>query len=121
LNNPTWKILWSLKVPAKVKIFVWRVLHGIIPLKDILFKRYIGTDGQCPLCNSYPEDISHMLFKCQGATNIWMALGISNIINNVCSTGMAGAKIMEDLLKSPAALVPGYSSLKVQDLIAVAS
>jgi hypothetical protein len=32
-TNLTWKVLWKLKIPSKVKIFMWRALHGIMPLK----------------------------------------------------------------------------------------
>jgi hypothetical protein len=34
--NPVWKTVWKLKIPNKVKKkIVWRVLHGILPLKSI--------------------------------------------------------------------------------------
>jgi hypothetical protein len=29
--SPVWKKLWKLNIPAKVKIFGWRLLHGLIP------------------------------------------------------------------------------------------
>jgi hypothetical protein len=50
-NNPVWKILWCLKLPSKVKIFIWHSLHGIVPLKCILANRHIGTSGACPICS----------------------------------------------------------------------
>jgi hypothetical protein len=50
-HNPVWRILWKLKIPSKVKIFIWRALHGIFPLKSILANRHIGTSGTCPVCN----------------------------------------------------------------------
>jgi hypothetical protein len=34
--NPVWKTVWRMKIPSKIKIFLWRALHGIIPLKCIL-------------------------------------------------------------------------------------
>jgi hypothetical protein len=45
INNPVWKTLWKLKIPSKVKIFIWRALHGILPLKCILANRHIPTPG----------------------------------------------------------------------------
>jgi hypothetical protein len=85
LNNPTWKILWKLDVPAKVKIYCWRIMHGVLPLKAILFGRHIGTSGVCPICNQEEENVLHMVFKCQGAVNIWRALGFEHMISEYCS------------------------------------
>jgi hypothetical protein len=31
-TNLVWKVLWKLKISSKCKIFVWRALHGIVPL-----------------------------------------------------------------------------------------
>jgi hypothetical protein len=45
ITNPVWKVLWKLLIPGKVKIFIWRALHGILPLKSILINRHIGTLG----------------------------------------------------------------------------
>jgi hypothetical protein len=48
--NPVWRSLWKLNVPVKIKIFIWRTLHGIIPLKCILANRHIGDSAACPIC-----------------------------------------------------------------------
>jgi hypothetical protein len=40
-TDDSWKQIWSLKVPPKVKVFWWRVLHEFIPAKDILHHRHI--------------------------------------------------------------------------------
>jgi hypothetical protein len=81
VNNPVWKILWRMKIPSKVKIFMWRALHGILPLKSILYNRHIGTTGGCPICNQGPEDISHLLFQCETARELWNNLGIADLIS----------------------------------------
>jgi hypothetical protein len=44
-TNPVWEALWKLKIPGKVKIFSWRALHGILPLKCILANRHIGESA----------------------------------------------------------------------------
>ena len=60
-NDQVWKALWNLDVPAKIKIFGWRVLHGIVPCRAILANRHIGNSGRCPVCEVGCEDIKHML------------------------------------------------------------
>jgi hypothetical protein len=79
-ENPTWKTLWNLAVPAKVKIYCWRIMHGVIPLKAILFSRHIGTTVICPVYDQHPEDILHMVFKCSRSALIWEALGVTDVM-----------------------------------------
>jgi hypothetical protein len=49
-------------VPAKIKIFAWRAMHGIIPLKCVLANRHIGVSSECPICQLDAEDVRHLLF-----------------------------------------------------------
>jgi hypothetical protein len=70
--NPVWKNLWQLKLPGKIKIFIWRSLHGIILSKCILANRHIGTSGECPICNLHAEDTRHLLFTCPVAVDMWL-------------------------------------------------
>jgi hypothetical protein len=60
-------------------------MHGVLPLKAILFGRHIGTSGVCPICDQEEENVLHMVFKCQGAVNIWRALGFEHMISEYCS------------------------------------
>jgi hypothetical protein len=121
LNNPIWKILWKLQVPAKVKIYCWRIMHGIIPMKAILFNRHIGTSDRCPLCNNASEDILHLIFKCDLAANIWSELGIADYIHEAMEDGRSGSQVLEALLKTDSSLLPGYSSIKVHEVIAISA
>ncbi|PRQ57087.1 putative ribonuclease H-like domain, reverse transcriptase zinc-binding domain-containing protein [Rosa chinensis] len=46
-----WMALWGARVPPKVKSFVWRLLHGILPTKSSLVRRKIRVeDPQCLFC-----------------------------------------------------------------------
>jgi hypothetical protein len=119
LNNPIWKNLWKLDAPAKVKIFCWRLMHGIIPIKAILMKRHIGTTDLCPMCNLEPEDTMHMVFTCQRAAQIWNMLGVETIIQREMFSGRSGVQVMEALLKSSLTSVPGYSGINVKEVIAI--
>jgi hypothetical protein len=69
-TKPVWAKLWKLKVSAKIKIFYWRTLYGLIPLKSVLVNQHIGTSGQCPLCTLDAEDVSHLLFQCSAARDL---------------------------------------------------
>ena len=67
--NPVWDIMWKLQIPSKVKIFIWKALHGIVPGMSILANRHIPVSGQCPICFLAAEDICHLMFKssCKGS------------------------------------------------------
>ena len=44
--------VWFLKVPHKVNIFVWKLLHEGIPTRMNLKKRFHLVDDICPICNT---------------------------------------------------------------------
>jgi hypothetical protein len=44
-TNPVWDILWKLSVPAKIKIFGWRALHGLIPGVGVLANGHIKVSA----------------------------------------------------------------------------
>ncbi|XP_071719604.1 uncharacterized protein [Rutidosis leptorrhynchoides] len=59
-------------VPAKVSIFIWRVLKRWIPVRTELDKRGIDLDSvRCPLCDDDVETIDHSLTFCRHAMDLW--------------------------------------------------
>mgnify|MGYP001007906641 CR=1 FL=1 len=71
VDNPIWKTLWTLRCPSKIKIKVWRNLHGALPCQAVLADRHIKTPPQCLACNLSAETIKHMLFECKKAKDVW--------------------------------------------------
>ncbi|KAK3230518.1 hypothetical protein Dsin_002399 [Dipteronia sinensis] len=59
-----WKYLWRMKIPSKVKIFLWRVSHNWIPIGCNLNKRRIPVDVFCHICCRRPETSFHALWCC---------------------------------------------------------
>ena len=47
-DDQVWKKLWELKIPAKIKSFGWRILHGVIPCEAILTNRHITKCRELP-------------------------------------------------------------------------
>jgi hypothetical protein len=73
-NLPVWKTIWSLNVPAKIKIHLWRSLLGAIPCNGVLANRHMINSSQCNLCQSDCESICHAFFKCPRVGEIWAKL-----------------------------------------------
>jgi hypothetical protein len=64
------KQLWRLKVPLKIKIFMWCLKREVVLTKDNLAKRNWGGSKQCSFCLR-EETIQHMFFDCSYARFIW--------------------------------------------------
>ena len=61
--------LWELKVPLKIKIFMWFLSRKVLLTKDNLIKRqWIGCK-KCVFCGS-DEMIEHLFISCQLARQI---------------------------------------------------
>lgn len=83
--NPIWGKIWKLACPAKVKIFIWRTLHGTLPCRVTLANRHIKTQPICPACLDGPEDRKHVLFLCQKAKEVWEYLGLYEVVKKPAS------------------------------------
>ncbi|XP_023919200.1 uncharacterized protein LOC112030766 [Quercus suber] len=66
-----WKVLWSLKVPSKLKVFGWRASHEILPTTVSLAKRKILDDDRCHCCKRFAETTIHAVWDCGVAQDIW--------------------------------------------------
>jgi hypothetical protein len=64
------KYIWKLKVPLKVKIFMWFLHNKAILTKDNLAKRNWNGYKKCAFCDS-EESINHLFFDCPFARLVW--------------------------------------------------
>ena len=70
-HGSTWRKIWKLNVPPKVCIFLWRACSGCLPTRENLHKKQIRVEERCELCYHHSETISHVLWECPLARNIW--------------------------------------------------
>uniref|UniRef100_A0A8I6XSL7 Reverse transcriptase zinc-binding domain-containing protein n=1 Tax=Hordeum vulgare subsp. vulgare TaxID=112509 RepID=A0A8I6XSL7_HORVV len=118
--NPIWKTLWKLRIPVNVKIHAWRTLLGAIPCYGVLANRHIRTSSQCPLCISDCESIKHVMFQCPRVLEIWRILGLSSLIQEVCTMERDGGAILQDLLLSKSNIHSHIADVGRGELIATA-
>jgi hypothetical protein len=64
------KYIWKIKVPPKIKIFMWFLYKKVILTKDNLAKRKWNGCKKCVFCDS-AESINHLFFTCPFARLIW--------------------------------------------------
>ena len=64
------KLIWKLKIPLKIKIFLWFLQRGVVLTKDNLAKKNWTRSQRCCGCNSN-ETIKHLLLDCPYARMVW--------------------------------------------------
>ncbi|KAK3211776.1 hypothetical protein Dsin_016482 [Dipteronia sinensis] len=75
-----WNLLWSLVLPPKVKIFIWRACLNVVPSLENLYHRKIAAAPSCTRCASHVESTSHALFGCKAARRVWTASHCSGFL-----------------------------------------
>lgn len=55
-----WKVIWNIKMPQKIKIFLWKLINNILPVQENLFKKKIARSNVCPVCKREIESVEHI-------------------------------------------------------------
>ncbi|GLT58532.1 hypothetical protein SLA2020_314180 [Shorea laevis] len=69
-------ILWKLKIPPKIRVFIWRAILNALPSLDNLVRRGIAQAALCPCCHLADESIMHLLFYCPYVEPIWFGSAV---------------------------------------------
>lgn len=62
-----WKLLWKMKVPHRVKLFIWKCLKEIVQTKDKTARFNSSIQVHCNICNHNTESLFHFLIVCRHA------------------------------------------------------
>ncbi|XP_074322978.1 uncharacterized protein LOC141659936 [Apium graveolens] len=76
LQSIGWKRVWYLKIPPKVKVFIWRFCRNIIPVRRRLSARGLRVPITCTMCLSDIEHMAHLFFDCDFAVDCWRHVGL---------------------------------------------
>jgi hypothetical protein len=69
--------LWKIKIPLKIKVFLWLLYREVILTKDNLVKRTWHGNEMCDFCN-YHETIQQLFFDCALAKFIWRVVQLAS-------------------------------------------
>ena len=89
------KYLWKLKVPLKIKIFMWFLNRKVILTKDNLAKRNWNGCKKCAFCKQ-DETVEHLFISCSFVRDIWRLLHFTynvsppNSIANMFGSWLSG-------------------------------
>ncbi|KAK1311507.1 putative ribonuclease H protein [Acorus calamus] len=67
--------IWKIKMPSKIKIFLWLALQNRLLTKMYRAKWRPTDPMNCELCQAKPETTEHLLLRCPWATRLWRELG----------------------------------------------
>uniref|UniRef100_A0A803QFT1 Reverse transcriptase domain-containing protein n=1 Tax=Cannabis sativa TaxID=3483 RepID=A0A803QFT1_CANSA len=77
-NSGFWRKLWNLKVPPKVKNFLWQASTNCLPTKTQLKIKHVPIDDKCPFCLADHETINHVLVLCPFSQACWAGLNVGD-------------------------------------------
>ena len=72
LHNKDEKNLWKLKLNARLKNLLWKMVWNTLPTCLVLINRFVLSFVNCYLCNNAIESIEHLFIQCDWATQIWL-------------------------------------------------
>jgi hypothetical protein len=67
------KYLWKIKIPLKIKIFMWFLSKKVLLTRDNLAKRNWNGNTKCSFCDT-EESVEHLFISCTFAKLIWRVL-----------------------------------------------
>ncbi|KAL4312838.1 hypothetical protein GQ457_01G036830 [Hibiscus cannabinus] len=73
-NGDTWKRVWKIAVPQRVRMFIWLTFHNRLLTNVERVCRHVATSESCEICNNGQEDIDHVLRSCTVAKGVWTRL-----------------------------------------------
>ncbi|XP_021667678.2 uncharacterized protein LOC110655603 [Hevea brasiliensis] len=62
VSPDVWSQTWSVKLPPKIKNFIWRCCLNVLATKENLYKRHCSPAPACPLCDRAVEMLEHWKF-----------------------------------------------------------
>lgn len=80
VNGSFWQKLWRMKLPGKVLNLSWCTSRGVLPTAAALRNKRVNVDVVYTWCRDQVETDIHVLFKCPFAKEIWLTMGLQNIV-----------------------------------------
>ena len=69
--DPFWKFLWSISLPQKQLLFLWKLFNKAIPSSDVLLAHHLQVNSLCHFGCSDADSIHHIFFSCHLVKAAW--------------------------------------------------
>ncbi|CAN1797950.1 Putative ribonuclease H protein At1g65750 [Linum perenne] len=71
LSESVWRHIWNWKGPSKIKHFLWLALHNRLLTNEERGRRHLTNQVLCHRCSVHTESISHVIYECDFAMQVW--------------------------------------------------
>lgn len=95
-----WSGIWRLKVPPKVRNFVWRVCRGVLPTRVRLQDKGVQCPTNCVSCADGHEDLSHVFFDCPFVIQVWRSSGLWEAVHHALMNNDSAVGTVFSLLQN---------------------
>ncbi|MQL92662.1 hypothetical protein Taro_025291 [Colocasia esculenta] len=62
--------------PLKVKVLLWRISIGRLPMWDRMHRLLLGIQTTCVLCGEEDESLDHIFAGCSYSRRVWMEVAV---------------------------------------------
>ncbi|WOH13938.1 hypothetical protein DCAR_0933451 [Daucus carota subsp. sativus] len=70
-HSKSWILIWKLKIPPKISIFLWKMNWGVLPTKHFLSQKLKDLVPLCSWCGQKSETLVHLFMECELAVWAW--------------------------------------------------
>ncbi|XP_058756815.1 uncharacterized protein LOC131630038 [Vicia villosa] len=85
--NENWDLIWKMKIPPRVKNFLWCLCRNCVPTRVRLIDKGVGCLDSCVICGSGFENNNHLYFQCPKSIVCWEKVGLWHTIQQLVSNG----------------------------------
>jgi hypothetical protein len=90
-EQKSWCSLWKIKVPSKIRVFLWRLSHQSLPTGTTLHRRSMADSSACAICHDPVDSWRHSLLECNMARCTW-ALMDEELVEHMMANNCGSAK-----------------------------
>jgi hypothetical protein len=79
-------------------MFLWKEFNNMLPTKKNLFQKGVMRDKMCPICGMEEETVSHIIWECESALDVWE--GSTRKLQKLASRGRGFTFVFEEVAES---------------------
>ncbi|XP_026459835.1 uncharacterized protein LOC113360546 [Papaver somniferum] len=72
-----WRKIWRMNAIPRVKTFMWKCIHDILPLNERMARILSYINKFFPLCGKNDETLNHILLNCEFTLRVLSQMGVT--------------------------------------------